>query len=164
MNTLEELESTWQGMLKRCYDERYSRYSDYGGRGIGVCDRWHDFDNFVDDMGPKLPGTTLDRVNNDGNYEPDNCRWATSRQQALNRRIRRDNTTGYRGVKLTEVGTYFTSISAEGTSFYIGTYKTAEEAAWMYDQWAISLNGDDARLNLEYRHLELSTVARMSNR
>lgn len=68
----------WLGMKSRCYDAGNKRYRNYGGRGITVCDRWLDsFDSFVEDMGERPSGYTLDRINNDGNYEPSNCRWVT---------------------------------------------------------------------------------------
>jgi hypothetical protein len=81
-------------MLQRCYNDNHPGYSDYGGRGIKVCKRWHKFENFLSDMGRRPPGVhgkrskyTLDRhPDNDGNYEPDNVRWATWKQQAQGRR------------------------------------------------------------------------------
>lgn len=82
----------WAGMMKRCYRLTSNRYIYYGARGIVVCERWHTFELFVEDMGqPPTRRHTLDRKNNDGNYEPNNCRWATAKQQANNRRNRRSN-------------------------------------------------------------------------
>lgn len=79
--------SSWYAMLRRCYDPKDIGYKYYGGRGITVCQEWiDDFGNFYEDMGDRPPKRTLDRINVNGNYEPSNCRWATNRQQARNKR------------------------------------------------------------------------------
>lgn len=82
---------TWKAMHQRCYDRSASNYTNYGGRGIAIRDRWRDdFSAFLADMGPKpSPGHSIDRINNDGNYEPGNCRWATRSEQRRNQRPRR---------------------------------------------------------------------------
>lgn len=77
--------NSWCSMHSRCSNPAHSRYRNYGGRGISVCERWRSFENFLADMGRCGKGMTLDRRDNDGNYEPGNCRWATARQQVLNR-------------------------------------------------------------------------------
>lgn len=78
--------TTWVDMKRRCFNKKTSRYHDYGGRGITVCDRWkHSFENFFEDMGERPEGLTLDRKDNDKNYYKDNCRWATQKEQANNR-------------------------------------------------------------------------------
>lgn len=78
----------WAGMIKRCENSHDGAFIHYGGRGITVCDRWRDsFENFLADMGRRPSSRhSIDRRDNDGNYEPDNCRWATKRQQSVNKR------------------------------------------------------------------------------
>lgn len=78
--------ASWVCMWERCSRESNCAYAYYGGRGIRVCDRWNEFENFLADMGIRPPGTSLDRINGDGHYEPGNCRWATRSEQALNKR------------------------------------------------------------------------------
>jgi len=77
-------------MFQRCYNPNGTKYADYGGRGITVCDRWLKFENFYADMGDRPEGMEIDRFpDNDGNYEPGNCRWATRPEQMRNTRANR---------------------------------------------------------------------------
>jgi hypothetical protein len=79
--------STWQGMKRRCHYVNDAEYHNYGGRGIKVCDRWlNSFDNFLADMGEKPLNLTLERIDVNGNYEPNNCKWATWTEQSFNKR------------------------------------------------------------------------------
>lgn len=76
----------WAAMMSRCTKPKNKQYKDYGGRGIGVCERWRTAANFLEDMGPRPEGTSLDRIDNEKGYEPGNCRWATNKVQSYNKR------------------------------------------------------------------------------
>lgn len=112
----------WAGMMQRCNDSTVAAYKNYGGRGIAVCERWHKFENFRDDMGEPPSGLTLDRIDVHGDYEPSNCRWATRATQAR-------NTT--RNHFLTLYGqTYCLSEWAERLGLPISTIKNRLSKKW----------------------------------
>jgi hypothetical protein len=77
----------WKGMRSRCNNPNAVNYERYGGRGIDVCDRWRDFTNFYSDMGEPEPGLTIERIDNDGDYTPENCTWVTPKMQMQNTRV-----------------------------------------------------------------------------
>lgn len=102
----------WNTMKGRCSNPRAEKYKDYGGRGITVCEHWHKFENFIADMGPKpTPIHSIDRIDNEGHYTPDNCRWATPKEQMSNQRPRK------KGKKLSEEHKRKISASHMGKKF-----------------------------------------------
>lgn len=143
----------WIQMRARCTKPYATNYKNYGGRGIKVCDRWfNSFENYVTDVGLQpAPGMSLDRINNDGNYEPSNLRWATAAQQSINQRKSSLNTTGYKGVSWNKSAKkYEAFITVKGKHIYLGRYSNKREAARIYDEQALFYYGKDAVLNFKY--------------
>ena len=135
---------TWQGMKDRCYNVNSNRYKYYGARGIKVCDRWlQSFDNFLSDMG-KRPSAELsiDRVDNNKDYSPSNCRWTDRSTQMINTRIRKDNKTGYRGISWSSrQRKYIVSISRDNIRVFAGGFNYLEDAV-------IALNNTKLRIGV----------------
>lgn len=129
-NSKRRIHVAWTNIKQRCYNKKSKQYTDYGGRNITMCDEWKNnfkaflqwsLENGYDDK------FTIDRINNNGNYDSNNCRWTTEKEQSINKRIYKNNKTGHRGV-YPRGSKYRVEIKQDGKTIYIGTYKTINEA------------------------------------
>ncbi len=143
------LHRIWNAMKTRCSNKRQKSYTNYGGRGICVCEEWLDYEVFSkwSRKNGYADELTIDRINNDGNYEPSNCRWTTRLVQARNtRRLRKDNTSGYRGVVYYKTNKRWGScISVDNKIVTIGYYSNKIDAAKGYDSYIIDNNLEHTR-------------------
>jgi hypothetical protein len=133
-------------MKQRCTNEKLEGYKNYGGRGITYDPRWNHFVEFNRDMGPRpSPQHTLERLNNDGNYEKSNCSWVNRHEQAMNRRTFKNNTSGYRGVAMRPNGRFFALIDFKNVRYRAGgSFATGAEAAQVREAMLLALMaGDD---------------------
>jgi hypothetical protein len=121
---------TWVGMKHRCINPNSTSYENYGGRGIKVCDRWiNSFTLFLQDLGTKPDGMSLERIGNSGNYEPSNCCWATKTEQNYNRRQSRPSITGYKGVSYYKgKHKYGAYINYNHKLIHLGLFRNKEDA------------------------------------
>lgn len=120
----------WAGMRERCNNPNCKSYPNYGGRGITVCDRWKSFESFLLDMGPRPSAKhTLDRKDTNGNYTPENCRWATWSDQNINKRQAKRNPSGTKGVRFCKVRQKWAAqITRNGVQKNLGYYEAKEDA------------------------------------
>lgn len=136
-DTHTDLHDIWQAMKQRCSNPNNKSFKNYGGRGIVVCEEWKEYLPFKEwAMQGYKKELTLERVDNDKGYNPNNCRWATRLDQCFNQRIRADNKTGYKGVQLRN-GRYIASMKFLGSVIHLGSFTTAIEAAKAYNQACI---------------------------
>jgi hypothetical protein len=115
---------SWQNMKQRCTNPKNEKFEHYGGRGISICSRWKNFENFYNDMGERPPNQTLDRIDVNGNYNPDNCRWATRSEQTINRRYPKQ--TGVNWVE--KRGKWWVRINVNKRSKHIGYFDNLSKA------------------------------------
>lgn len=133
---------SWDGMKQRCLNEKSAKYGDYGGRGIKMCKEWHEFSAFMEwaELNGYKSHLEIDRIDNDGDYSPDNCRWADRKTQCANRRKKQGCTSRYIGVNLHTEGVYAARCSVNNKTVYIGTYDNQVQAAVERDAYIINNN------------------------
>lgn len=136
--------ASWKSMISRCSVPTNPAYKDYGARGITVCDAWKDFSVFYNWALANgwAPGLSIDRIDVNAGYSPDNCRWATRAQQRENvRLLTKANTSGYRGVsKKTGRQQWLARVSVDRKILHIGHFASAQEAAKAYDAYVLANN------------------------
>jgi hypothetical protein len=131
--------SSWHSMKARCLNKKVHTYKYYGGRGITVCERWLKFENFLEDMGERPNGFSIDRIDNNGNYEHSNCRWTTQKEQQRNKGKSSQSTSKYIGVSYCDVNKKWISTMSVITR----TNKTIRKNLGRL----ILYNGTDQKLN-----------------
>lgn len=141
------LYSTWYMLFQRCYNNRRRDYKYYGGKGVTVCPEWHDnFYQFVEDVGERPPGYTLDRIDSTKGYSKDNCRWSPSNIQRYNTKKRISGKSKYKGVSI-KGNKFVARISYKFKTYRLGLFSNEEEAALAYNKAALDFYGSYAVLN-----------------
>ncbi len=153
----------WYSMMYRCYNAKCPAYKNYGGRGIIVCDQWHDFDTFVVDisttLGPRPEGLTFERADNEGNYERGNVEYASYADQLKNRRpiqaVTRTTTSSkasrYKGVCHTKEHKSWRAVGYHGgRTYFLGNHAIEEDAARAHDKWAMETFGPEYKGPLNF--------------
>lgn len=127
------IRNTWYTMMQRCYNKKFQAYPWYGGRGITVCERWHSYENFKEDMGPRPLGKTLDRIDGSKGYYPENCRWSTKLEQCLNRKTK-PGRSGHIGISVaSDKVSWVVRKRINGERVYLGITKSLDEAIALYE-------------------------------
>lgn len=143
------LRRIWSDMKARCFNPKCKKYDIYGGAGVRLCDEWMDFDVFKEwalSHGYS-DNLTIDRRDNAGDYEPGNCRWATTKEQNFNKKKRRGSYgSKYIGVHRFRSG-WHSQIGINGKTYSVGVFSDEEEAARARDKMAVKLHGEFATLN-----------------
>jgi hypothetical protein len=144
------LYNIWIKIKDRTLNPKYEKYKYYGGRGINICEEWLDVQNFYDwaMSNGYSDELSIDRIDNNGNYEPNNCRWVGVTIQARNQRIQKNNTSGYKGVSFHKGNNkYKAQIWVNNKSIYLGYFQTAEDGAIAYNTYIIENNLEGFILN-----------------
>lgn len=145
---------TWNDMIRRCTNHKATGYKNYGGRGITVCDEWLDVTNFVawcEETYPNIKGYSLDRINNDKGYSPDNCTWSSRTMQNINQRMKVTNTSGYNGIIWNKKNSNWKAVIGINTkTVYLGVFVTKEEAVLARDNYIIE-NSLPHKLSTDYK-------------
>ena len=143
------LYNIWKEIRRRTLNPKHKSYNNYGGRGITICDEWLDVQNFYNwamenGYSDKL---SIDRIDNDGNYCPENCRWVGDNIQNRNKRIPKNNTSGFKGVCCSKYNTYTSQIGIDNKKIYLGSFLTPVEGAIAYNNYIIENNLEGFILN-----------------
>jgi hypothetical protein len=143
----------WTGIKRRTLNPKDKAYSNYGGRGIKVCEEWLDIQNFynwaMSNGYEENKGLSIDRIDNDGGYSPENCRWTTITIQNRNRRIPKNNISGFKGVSYRkDENKYIAYISVKPKRIHLGSFSTPEEGAIAYNNYIIENNLEGFNLNV----------------